>query len=222
MRIATVLAVLAVAGCASEKLASSPPKQVDVSGHWKLDAADSDDPLRLMQSQLSNATAGAGPGGQTGSTGRGNRRGQGGDFGPGPVGPVMPSVITLDEALRWPGKDLTLKQSGGIVTFVSDGTDRVCRPTGAGHDHPHKPSASDDPRSRDAPSHGRGDVPPPRCGWDQGTLVVNSGEADDERPPFEQRFSLSDDGQRLLEVVVFRGGRSSGFTASRVWDRSQP
>ena len=132
MRIAMVLAVLAVAGCASEKLAQSPPKQVDLSGHWKLNAADSDDPLRLMQSQLANATAGAGPGGQTGSTGRGNRRGQGGDFGPGPVGPVMPSVTTLDEALRWPGKDLTLKQSGGIVTFVSDGTDRVCRPTAAG------------------------------------------------------------------------------------------
>ncbi len=48
----------------------------------------------------------------------------------GPAGPVMPSVSILDEALRWPGKDLALKQSGGIVTFTSDGVDRVCRPAG--------------------------------------------------------------------------------------------
>jgi hypothetical protein len=30
---------------------------------------------------------------------------------------------------------------------------------------------------------------------------------------------LSEDGQRLVEVVAFKGGRSSGFTMSRVWDR---
>ena len=52
----------------------------------------------------------------------------------------------------------------------------------------------------------------PRCGWDERTLVVQSGEPDDDHPPFEQRFNLSDDGQRLMEIVVFKGGRSSGFT----------
>ena len=27
------------------------------------------------------------------------------------MGPVMPSVTVLDDALRWPGKDLILKQA---------------------------------------------------------------------------------------------------------------
>jgi hypothetical protein len=224
MRIAVVMAAVALAGCASDKLASAPPKEVDVSGHWKLNAADSDDPVRLMQTQLANATAGAGPGGQTGPSGRGGRQNRGGGLGPGgPTGPAMPPVTALDEALRWPGKDLTLKQSSGIVTFVSDGTSTVCRLAATGEKHHHRPSGTDDASpSRDAPAHGRGDVPPPLCGWDEGTLVVKSGDNDDEQPPFEQRFSLADDGQRLVEVVVFRGGRSSGFTASREWDRSQP
>jgi hypothetical protein len=48
---------------------------------------------------------------------------------------------------------------------------------------------------------------------------VKSGDPDDDRPPFEQHFSLSEDGRRLVEVVDFKGGRSSGFTMSRVWDR---
>jgi hypothetical protein len=123
----------------------------------------------------------------------------------------MPSVIALDEALRWPGKDLVITQSGGTVTFSSGGSKRVCRPEGDRHHH--RPSGKDDA------SHGRGDVPPPVCGWDAGTLVVQSGESEDERPPFELRFSISDDGQRLIEIASFKGGRSSGFTASRVWDR---
>jgi hypothetical protein len=50
--------------------------------------------------------------------------------------------------------------------------------------------------------------------------VVQSGEVDEDHPPFEQRFSLSEDGQRLEEIVVFKGGRSSGFVASREWDRT--
>jgi hypothetical protein len=69
------------------------------------------------------------------------------------------------------------------------------------------------------PARGRGDAAPPLCGWDEGTLVVKSGEPDDDRPPFELRFSLSEDHERLVEVVNFTGGRSGGFTASREWDR---
>ena len=186
---------------------------MDLSAHWKLNEADSDDPQRLLQSQLANATAAAGPGGgSTGSGGRGGgQRGGGGGYAGGPLGPAMPSVIVLDEALRWPGKDLVIKQSGGTVTFSSGAGKRVCRPDVDRHRHRH--SGNDDA------SHGRGDVPPPVCGWDAGTLVVQSGEPDDERPPFELRFSVSDDGQRLIEVASFKGGRSTGFTASRVWDR---
>jgi hypothetical protein len=213
MRIAIVLAVAVFAGCASDKLALTPPSGVDLSAHWKLNPADSDDPQRLMQSQLANATAAAGPGGSTGSGGRGGRQPGGGGFGARSLGgPAMPPVGALDEALRWPGKDLVITQSAGVVTFSSGGSKRVCRPTASEKQH-HRSSGADDS------SRGRGDVPPPVCGWDAGTLVVQSGDSEDERPPFEQRFSLSDDGQRLIEVATFKGGRSSGFTASRVWDR---
>jgi hypothetical protein len=51
--------------------------------------------------------------------------------------------------------------------------------------------------------------------------VVRGGDTDDDRPAFEEDYSLSEDGMRLIEVVVFTGGRSNGFTLSRVWDRAQ-
>jgi hypothetical protein len=218
MRIVWMLTAFVLAACASEKLTPAPAGGVDLTGHWKLNEADSDDPLRLMQSQLASATAGAGPSGQTGSTGSGRRGSRGDGPGtPGMAGPVMPSVTILDEALRWPGKDLHVQQKEGLVSFGADGATQTCRlAQGQGHHH-HAADASGHPASR-----GRGDVPPPVCGWDAGTLVVHYGEFEDEHPPFEQRFSLSDDGQRLIEVVSFSGGRSSGFTASRVWDRSRP
>jgi hypothetical protein len=151
MRIAMVLTVVVLVACASEKLATTPPAGVDLSGHWKLNEADSDDPLRLMQSQLAQATASAGPGGSTGPPGPGGRQGgRGGGFGAGgPIGPTMPSVAVLDEALRWPGKDLSIKQSGGVVTFTAGGVNRFCRPAALQGQH-HHTSAADDPRGRDA------------------------------------------------------------------------
>jgi hypothetical protein len=198
-----------LAACAGDRLATAPPSGVDLSGHWTLDEADSDDAQRLLQSQLTAATANASGSGPT-STGRRGSRG-GGAAGPTPPGgPVMPSVTVLDEGLRWPGKDVSIKQSGALVTFSSGGSVRDCQLT------PAKASA------HPAPSRGRGDAPPPRCGWDQGTLVVQSAEPEEDRPPFEQRFSVSSDGQQLVEVIVFKGGRSEGFTASRVWNRVPP
>ncbi len=210
MRIALILAVIVLAGCATAKLASTPPAGVDLSGLWKLNEADSDDPQRLMQSQLASATASAGAGGTTGSSGRSTRDGGGGTVARGPMGPMMPSVAALDEGLRWPGKNVAISQTGGVVAFTSGGRSRVCRP-GAGS----LLQASD-------PAHGRGSAPPPVCGWDDKTLVVQSGDPEEDHPPFEQRFSISDDGRRLIEVVSFKGGRSNGFTASRVWDRQAP
>jgi hypothetical protein len=207
MRIAMVMAVCVLAACASDKLASTPPTGVDLSGHWKFNDADSDDAQRLMQSQLAVATANANSGGQTGG-GSGRQRGRGA-LPQGPLGPVMPPVTVLDEGLRWPGRDLSIKQSAGVVSFYADGNLRECRANAGKGQH------GDSDRSR-----GRGDAPPPRCGWDEGTLVVQSGETDEDHPPYEQRFSLSTDGERLIEVVMFKGGRSNGFSASRVWDRA--
>jgi hypothetical protein len=205
MRIAVLVSVCLFGGCASDRLATAPPAGVDLSGHWRLDEAESDDAQRLMQSQLTAATATNG-GGQSGSSGRRRQ----GPVGPqGPLGPVMPSVSLLAEGLRWPGKNLSIKQGGGSIEFSGDGSVRQC----STHETKAHPSPT--------PSRGRGDAPPPRCGWDDKTLVVESGETDEDRPPYDQRFSLSTDGERLIEVVTFKIGASSGFTASRVWERAE-
>ena len=206
MRMAMLAGACILAACASERLATAPPSGVDLSGRWTLDEAESDDAQRLMQSQLAAATANASGSGQT-SPGRRGARGAG----PTALGPVMPPVTVLDEGLRWPGKDVSIRQSGTLVTFSSGGNVRDCQVA------PGKAAAHASVATR-----GRGDAPPPRCGWDQGTLVVQSGEPEEDHPPYEQRFSVSSDGQRLVEVILFKGGRSEGFTASRVWNRVQP
>ena len=219
MRWGLMLGICAIAGCAGNQLTSVPTPGVDLSGHWNLNLADSDDAQRLMQSQIAVATAGVNAGGSTGPGG-GRQRGRGGSMPVGPSGPVMPSVAVLDESLHWPGRDLTIEQTSDRVAFTSDGGLRFCHPSARrGGDHPHRSGGSGAERERDMPSRGRGDAPPPRCGWDGRSLVVQSSEPDDDRPPYEQRFSVSDDGQRLVEVVVFKGGRSNGFVASREWDR---
>jgi hypothetical protein len=234
MRLVVVLAVVCLTACAVEKLAQTPPAGVDFTGHWKLSEADSDDPQRLIQGQLNNPAAGqnTSSGGRGGGGGRGRQgAGRGGGVGAnpgGPGGPVMPSAGVLGEGLRWPGKQLDIKQVAGVVAFTSDGSSRVCQPADAGKSHGHHAGSADEHRpepggrdgssGRDARSRGR-DAPPPRCGWAEKTLIVQGGDPDDDHPPFEEHYSLSDDGQRLVEVVSFKGGRSSGFTMSRVWDR---
>jgi hypothetical protein len=213
MRLIVVLAAACLAACASEKLEQAPPAGVDFSGHWKLNEADSDDPQRLIQAQFNGAagrsnTSGGSGGGSGGRSGRQGGRGgpNGTNFGA-PGGPVMPPLSALSEALRWPGKQLEIKQVAGVVAFTSGGNSLVCQPESAGKIHRHHASA------------GR-DAPPPHCGWAEKTLVVQGGDPDDDHPPFDKQYSLSEGGQRLVEVVGFKGGRSSGFTTSRVWDRS--
>lgn len=223
MRWPLALLFLCLAACASDKLSLTPPAGIDLSGRWKLNEADSDDPRRLAQqrdpSVVPNQTNGGSGGG---SGGRGGRGGRGGQMPTqyGAAGPAMPSMALLGDALRWPGKQLEIKQVAGVVAFVSDGYDRVCQPSTGGrkHHHPHTDQDRDD---RDAPDRGR-DMAPPRCGWAEKSLLVQGGESDDEQPPFEEYYDLSDDKQRLIETVSFRGGRSAGYSMSRVWDRVTP
>lgn len=211
MRSVVLLVIVCLAACASETLEQGPPVGVDFTGRWKLNVADSDDPQRLIQAQFNTASAnqnGSPPGGSGGGGPQGRQAG--GRVVPG--GPVMPPVSALHEGLRWPGRQLEIKQVAGVVAFTSEGINRVCQPTGARGVRLHRAA------ERGA-SHGR-DALPPQCGWTDKTLVVQGGDPDDDHPPFEEHYSLSEDGQRLVEVVNFKGGRSSGFTMSRVWDRA--
>jgi len=215
MRIVVALAVLCLAACASEKLEQGPPAGVDFSGHWKLNEADSDEPQRLIQAPT-DVPGQSGSDSGTGSQGGRQGGGRGGPMGYGmPGGPVMPSLGALGEGLRWPGKQLEIKQVGGVVAFTSGGSSVVCQPMDGGQPHPH---AADHEAASGHGTHSRSrEMPPPRCGWIEKTLIVKSGDPEDS--PFEQHFSLSESGRRLVEEVDFKGGRSSGFTMSRVWDR---
>jgi hypothetical protein len=222
MRLLLVLSVMCLAACASEKLAQAPPAGVDLSGVWQLNEADSDDAQRLIAAQFNapaaNQSTSSGGSGGGGSRGGRGRSGAGGTPLGGPAGPVMPPVSELNEGLRWPGKHLEIKQVAAVVAFTSDGMNRICQPS-SGKAHRHHGDQDGDSSGRDAPS--RRDPPPPHCGWEEKTLIVRGGDPDDDHPPFEEQYSLSDDKQRLVEVVGFKGGRSSGFTMSRVWDRAK-
>ena len=114
----------------ANELAQAPPPGVDFSGRWKLNVADSDDPLRLLQ--VANVPARrirrrrtTRPSGGRGGRGRGAA-----GYPAARCGPVMPSVRALAKALRWPGKQLEIKQVSGVVAFTSEGSSRVCQPDG--------------------------------------------------------------------------------------------
>src|SRR6202021_1644660 len=123
MRLVVVLSVICLASCASEKLTQGPPAGVDFSGAWKLNEADSDDAQRLIAAQFSTPAPGTdqstspsgGPGGGRGGRGRDSM----GGTNPGAAGPAMPSVSAMNEGLRWPGKQLEIKQVAAVVAFYS-------------------------------------------------------------------------------------------------------
>ena len=205
-------AIIALSACASDDLRLVPASGVDFSGQWKLNAADSDDPMHLLQTANGQAPGDSGnPGGRGGRGGRGGSQGLGA---PTLIPPATPSIGALGEGLRFPGKQLEIKQVGGVVAFTSDGRNRVCQPGDAKKVSRHRSKSSD----RDAPLPAAREAPPPTCGWTDKTLIVRS-DRDEDRLPFEERYSISEDGERLVEEVSFKGGRSNGFTMSRVWDR---
>ena len=233
MRMAVFLSFGLLCGCASEKLAVAPPAGVDFSGRWHLNEAESDDPMRLASNPLVDPSrvGDAGQSGQGRGRGRGGGGPGGGGFGGGMGAPVMPGVGALGDGMRWPGKDLDIKQVAGVVSLSSGGLNEVYQPRSIDvkpkrRHRPHGGAGDDgqggDLRDRDMPDRDRGQGPPAMCGWDDKTLVVQGGDPDDDHPPYEERYSLSDDGQRLIEAVSFKGGRSGGFTMSRTWDRVTP
>jgi hypothetical protein len=215
MRSAVLAAIIVLSACAGDRPSLAPPSGVDFTGHWKLNEADSDDPLHLLQTANSQAAARADDSGSSG--GRGGRGGRGGQGlgAPSLFPPATPSMGALAEALRFPGKQLEIKQVGGVVAFTSEGKNRLCQPGDAKKVRRHRDNSAD----RDAPLPARRDIPPPSCGWFEKTLTVHGNDPDEDRPPFEEHYSISEDGQRLIEEVLFKGGRSNGFTLSRVWDR---
>jgi len=215
IRVAAVAAFLTLSACATNGLRLEPPKGVDFSGHWELNVADSDDPQHLLLTANAQAAAGGDPSGSPGRSGRGGGsggggRGRAGGTGyPGVAPPVTPAIGVLSEAFVWPGKKVDIKQVAGVVAFTSDGTTRICTPSTSDKKSHHHGDDEHRPSGRD--------LPPLACGWSDKTLIVAGGD-EDERASYESSFDVSEDGKRLVETVAFKGGRSNGFTLSRVWD----
>ena len=210
MRVAVAAAFLVLSACATNGLSLAPPKDVDFSGHWELNVSDSDDPQHLLQTANQQASAASDQNAAGRASGRGNGRGGGRSAYPNAMPPPPPTVSILNEAFGWPGKKMDIKQVAGVVAFTSDGSNRICTPSTADkkshhRDDEHRPSG--------------GDLPPLACGWSDRVLIVQGGD-DGDRTPYESSFTIAEDGKRLVELVSFKGGRSNGFTLSRVWDRS--
>lgn len=180
MRAAYIFTTLMLVSCAHEPLAVAPPAGVDFSGHWRLDAADSDDPHHLVQSDALGPDSGRGPEGRSATW----------------------SVGAIGDAMQWPGKDLVIKQIGGVVAFSSDGENRV-----------YQPSSSFARRARS----GRRRRSEQRCGWSGKSLLVEA-TPDDDGPAIEERYQISADGGRLLQKIR-PSGAARGEEFVRVWDR---
>ena len=212
-RIVAIAAALGLSACASNGLQSVPSSSIDLSGRWKLNVADSDDPQHLSQAAR-QASSAAGAASHGGGRGGGQHAAQQ-NVGVPSFAPPTPSVGVMGASLRWPGKDLEITQLAANITFSSEGKTQICRPGAKVKKPSHQDSDRDMPAGREAP--------PPSCGWLEKTLVIRNGtDPDDDRPPLEERYTLIENGQRLVEEVGFRGGRSNGFTMSRVWDRVPP
>ncbi|MGA2777716.1 MAG: hypothetical protein ABSF94_09165 [Steroidobacteraceae bacterium] len=206
MRAVLILVAVLIAGCAGEQLAELPPAGVDLSGKWRLNIADSDDPQRLGQALAAGPGNGTNDNGgqRSGRRGRGGGQGGSGQSGATPDSAGLPNaaplpVSAVSEVLNWPGKDLEIKQLSGVAAFTSDGDNRVYQPGGA---------------AKKRPGHGSKQI----CGWSGSSLIVMV-DPDDDRPKFEEHYQLSSDGQRLVQLVLIKSGRMTGFSMSRVWDR---
>jgi hypothetical protein len=206
MRAALLLLIALSAGCATDRgLAPLPPPGVDLSGHWRLNVADSDDPLRLTQALSSGNAMGSADQRQRG----GQRSGRGGrSAGQSPfVQPISIPATIVAELLRWPGAQLQIHQDGGTATFDSDRDSRV-----------YKPDAGSAKSAGHAAKKGHRSSAPSPCGWLGASLVVHV-EPEDNQPGFDARYRVSDDRARLIQVITLQGGQLTGFTMSRVWDR---
>ena len=194
----------------ANELASAPPSGVDLSGHWRSTRRTATMRSGSCRVSWRPATAERDAAAARPATGRGGPRRRGGGRRPNGTGDAAGAV--LDEGLRWPGKDV-IDQAVGHRGHLLERRQRPRLPGDSGQGSR---------RITGAATRGRGDAPPPRCGWDQGTLVVQSGEPEEDRPPYEQRFSLSADGQRLVESSCSRAGARMAFTASRVGSCAPP
>lgn len=209
MRAALILLVALAAGCATDSdLALLPAPGADLSGHWRLNVVDSDDPVRLMQAMAGGV--GAGPADQGSGGGQRSGRGRsGGNRGADPnaqlsvAQPVSISSSVMADLLHWPGGEVEIHQDGGVATFNSDGDSRVYRPNVG---------------SKHAPKKDHRSQLPSVCGWTGASLVVQV-EAEDNQPGFDAQYRVTDDGARLVQLITLQGGRLTGFTMSRVWDR---
>ncbi|MDE2304693.1 MAG: hypothetical protein KGL34_03980 [Gammaproteobacteria bacterium] len=203
MRSAWLIALLLLGGCADDRLAVAPPAGVDLSGHWRLDQSESDSPRQVFAMLAGFAKAGDSHTSPDRSGDRGDRgESEGGrpeEREPQGLG-AADGLGALTDAMRWPGKNLVIRQVGGVVAFTSAGESRVYQPSAA-------PVRGPAARERGAQTP---------CGWSGDALLI-AMRPDDDGAIVEMRYRISEDRRRLVERIARAG--AGGVALTRVWDR---
>jgi hypothetical protein len=220
----TLLAALcaAAASVAVADLNRTFPKNVDLTGLWKINADESDNPQKLVAKQRRDSangrTSGGGNGvsvgvggggivfggGAIGTMGRGGPSSGGSGTADRPKGDPEPAsmAMPLDSFLATVDQ-FEIQQQPDEVTITTEDGSSTCKPT--------VPSK--------APVPG-GEMANRRCGWHGKAYVVELQLPGDEVTR-SNSYELRKDGQQLVMVTEIKGGHTplSGLRIERVYDR---
>jgi hypothetical protein len=219
----TVLAALcaATASVAVADLNRTFPRNVDLTGLWKINAEESDDPQKVVAEQRRDSAEGGGShgggvsvdvggggivfgGGAIGTMRRGGPASGGSGTGDRPKGDPEPESMKMPvDAFLATVEQFEIQQHPDEVTITTDDGSSTCKPT--------VPSK--------APVPG-GEMANRRCGWHGKAYVVELQLPGDEVTR-SKSYELRKDGQQLVMITQIKGGHTplSGMQIKRVYDR---
>ena len=232
-KLACVIALISACGCATERLATAPPKGVDLTGEWQLNPNLSDDPAKGTDQENSSpgnmrhrgGRGGGGPGGGSGGGlppfgtpgGGGGRGGWGGnDFVGGPSGGGGYGGGAGGGGGRGGGR-----RGGGFGNLLS-APDHMAIEQNGGKLRIQTKSASGDLTTDEYTFGDKATVPFGRdtaernVGWKGNVFVIDTKVK--SGPSKEDDYALDDDG-RLIMTTQMSGGHMPKVELKRVYDR---
>jgi hypothetical protein len=225
----TLLAIIGVAGVSVSmaELKRTPPAKVDLTGLWKLNEEQSDDPRQAVAKKKDDSSTygrsgggsrrggvtidvgdigdifGGPVGGGTVSRGGGGRGGSGGGQSDRPEGDPEPATtrMPLDSFLATRDQ-FEIQQKPDAVTINTEDDTSTC-----------KPAATEKVRMPN------GDMVDQNCGWQGDTWVTELKTEDGVTRT--NRYELRKGGKQLVMVSSVKGGHTqmSGLQIKRVYDR---
>jgi hypothetical protein len=198
LRIAIVLAASALLVRASS--ARQAVAYPNLTGSWKLDKDQSDDPAKVMQEARESSSGGGGSGGGAtghGHGGRGGGHGGGGRSSEGTGGGPDSSFFSALESLTIQHDEptLTITDAAGRIRIVY----------------------TDARKSEEEHSHGGTTKVTAR--WKDGHIEITS--VPERGPRVTETWSITADRSQLMVTTKFEGDRGSGTTLHRVYDAQE-